>query len=115
MQRVYKTRYDLGQNPKRKGSISLSSFVGQLQNILFTYLCRCERVLRVVAVASFESARGVYYFLFLLYSKFYARRELFLNLWVKGIINTIENAKLNMKINLNKLRNVSSCDGISRV
>ena len=25
-----------------------------------------------------------------------------------------ENAKLRMKINLNKLRNVSSCDGISR-
>ena len=26
-----------------------------------------------------------------------------------------ENAKLRMKINLNKLRNVSSCDGINRV
>ena len=79
----------LGQNPKRKGSISLSSFVGQLQNILFTYLFRCERVLGVVAVASFESARGVYYFLFLFYSKFYVRRGFFINLWVKGVMNTI--------------------------
>ena len=35
MQRFYKTCCCFGQNPKRKGIISLSNFDGKLSNILF--------------------------------------------------------------------------------
>ena len=48
-------------------------------------------------------------------SKFCARKGLFVNIWVERGIILYENAKLRIKINLNKLRNVSSCDVISRV
>ena len=39
------------QNPKCKGNISLSNFDGQLQVVLFTCLCLCVRIFRLVAVA----------------------------------------------------------------
>ena len=60
-----------GQTPKRKGSISLSNFDEKLQNILFTSLCLYLRILRVAAVAYFQSARGVYFCLVWLDSKSY--------------------------------------------
>ena len=40
-----------GQNPRRKGNISLCNCDGKLPNILFISLCLCVRVLRVVAFA----------------------------------------------------------------
>ena len=53
----------LAKIQKRKASISASNFDGQQQNILFTSLCLCVRVFRVVVVAKFQRANGVYYYL----------------------------------------------------
>ena len=87
MQRFYKICCYFSQNPQRKGSISRSSFYGQLPNIWFT--CLCLKVLRVVAVPYFQSARGVYYSPVWWDSKFYVRRRLFLNISVKRGMNSI--------------------------
>ena len=70
MKRFHKTYCYFGQNSKRKERISLSNFDVQLQQILLTCLCFCVRIVRVVAVVWFQSARGVHYFLVWLDSKF---------------------------------------------
>ena len=51
MLRYHQTCCYFSQNPKCKGSISLSNFDGTLQIILFTFLCLCVRILGLVAVA----------------------------------------------------------------
>lgn len=57
MQRFYKICCYFSQNPQRKGSISPSSFYGQLSNIWFT--CLCLKVLRVAAMPYFQSKGSV--------------------------------------------------------
>ena len=70
-------------------TISLSNFDGQFPNILFMCLCLCAKVLSVVTVTEFQSARSVCYFLVRWDFNFYARRRLFLNIWVKRDMNNI--------------------------
>ena len=89
MQKLHKTCCYFGQNQKCKGSISPSNFHGQLPNILFACLRLCVRILRIIAVILFQNARGLYYFLVWGDSKFYARRELLLNICVERDINSI--------------------------
>ena len=81
MLNFHKTCCYFGQNPKCKGSIS---------NILFTYLCLCVRILRVVAVAKFQITMWVYYFLVWWIPKCYSRRGVFLNIWMERGINSIK-------------------------
>ena len=50
MQKFHKTCCYFGQNQKRKESVSISNFYGQLPNMLFTCLCLRVRVLKIVAV-----------------------------------------------------------------
>ena len=104
MQRCQKMCCYFYWNPKRKGSISQSNFDEQLPNILFTCLCICARILRVVTVASLQSARGAYYIL--VWWEFYTTRGIFLNIWVEKGMNrwiVYVNAKLRMKIKLSHL------------
>ena len=56
MKRFYTCGF-FDQNPGCKGSISPSTFDGKMPNILFTCLCICVRVLMVINVTKYQSAR----------------------------------------------------------
>ena len=55
-------------------------------------------VFRVIAVAQFQSARRVYFFLVWWDSKFYARRGLFLNIRVERVVNNMRMLNLGWKL-----------------
>ena len=52
MQRYPKTCCNFAQNQIHKANIPLSNFDGQLQKDLFTCLCFCIRILKVVDVVA---------------------------------------------------------------
>ena len=79
------------QYPKHKGNnlILMDNYQFYFLPKLFTCLCLCAKIRRVVVVAKFQSARGMYYFFVSLASKIYARRRLFLNIWLERGINSL--------------------------